>query len=147
MPDPKLFNVSRETGMGVWGWQPALNTSNLPNPASPSLSASLGAPNLTTLWHGSDSLRDPRPGSPTAAPNRLQSSQEWQGAVQKGCELFVFPRTCYFLLQRKKTQTQQLLVLHPELNHTRGMPALMAPPAQATFTHSTERLQHSSGME
>lgn len=113
MPDPKLFNVSMETGMGVWGWQPALNTSNPPNPASPSLSASLGAPNLTTLWHGSDSLWDPRPGSPTAARNRLQSSQEWQGAVQKGCELFVLARTCYFLLQRKKNPNPTITCAAP----------------------------------
>lgn len=49
--------------------------------------------------------------------------------------------------REKKKQTQQLLVLHPELNHTRGLPALMAPLAQATFTHSAERLQRSSGKE
>lgn len=55
MPDPEPFDVSWETGMGAWGWQPALSTSNPPNPASPQAAgvAQTSSPlSLPRLPHG-----------------------------------------------------------------------------------------------
>lgn len=55
--------------------------------------------------------RGARPGSPTAAPHRLQESgREW---CRKAVDCLYSPRTCYFLLERKKKKTITIVCAAP----------------------------------